>query len=98
VGKVQPLKEKSDGIFGGILKENFPNSVIEDDGRLRDNDLRENFLHKVFLIASFRALEISSIKDLMKFQADNFKKKPDKLLLPLTVKILKSPRNYIEKR
>lgn len=45
------------GIFGGIMKDKFPNLAIEDEGRLNNLNLREHFLTRIFVNAKFCALK-----------------------------------------
>jgi uncharacterized protein YbgA (DUF1722 family)/uncharacterized protein YbbK (DUF523 family) len=44
------------GIYARALREAFPNLPIEEEGRLRDPELRENFIERVFAYARLRAL------------------------------------------
>ncbi len=46
---------KGAGMFGTAVLENFPNAAIEDEGRLRNFNLREHFLIKIFTLARYRA-------------------------------------------
>ena len=58
--KIYPEKENSapigrgSGFFGGDVLEMFPNKVIEDEGRIRNYVIRDNFLTKLFILARFR--------------------------------------------
>lgn len=38
------------GIFASMFMERFPHIPVEDDGRLHDPDLRENFIERVFVM------------------------------------------------
>ena len=49
-------KRAGTGIFARALREAFPNLPIEEEGRLRDPALRENFVERVFAYARLRAL------------------------------------------
>ncbi len=63
---------KAEGIFGGAVLEKFPGKAIEDEGRLTNFTIRENFLTKVFTLADFRVLKKSpSMKKLVDFHAKN---------------------------
>jgi uncharacterized protein YbgA (DUF1722 family)/uncharacterized protein YbbK (DUF523 family) len=42
------------GIFGGAFMEQFPLIPAEDDGRLHDPALRENFIERVFVLKRWR--------------------------------------------
>jgi uncharacterized protein YbgA (DUF1722 family)/uncharacterized protein YbbK (DUF523 family) len=44
------------GIYAQALCEAFPNLPVEEEGRLRDPELRENFIERVFAYARLRAL------------------------------------------
>lgn len=48
------------GIYAGKLKEQFPNLPTEEEGRLGDAGLRENFIKRVFLYDRWRALVASA--------------------------------------
>lgn len=39
---------KTAGFFGGAVVKSFPDLTIEDEGRLRNNNLREHFLTRIF--------------------------------------------------
>ena len=59
-------------LFSEKVFEMFPNYPIEDEARLLNFKIRENFLTKIFLLAKFRELKKEkSIKSLMDFQANN---------------------------
>ncbi len=45
---------KGAGMFGAAVLENFPNAAIEDEGRLRNFNIREHFLIKIFTLARYR--------------------------------------------
>jgi len=53
--KGHPAK-KGSGIFARIFMDHFPLLPVEDEGRLNDAGLRENFLERVFVFARWRAL------------------------------------------
>lgn len=44
------------GIYAKQLLENFPNLPVEEEGRLEDPHLRENFIQRVFIYSRWRAL------------------------------------------
>ncbi len=44
------------GLFARAFRERFPLLPVEEDGRLHDLALRENFIERVFALARFRAL------------------------------------------
>lgn len=45
---------KTDGLFAEAMKRKFPHLPIEDEGRLRDNGIREHFLTRIFVFAELR--------------------------------------------
>jgi uncharacterized protein YbgA (DUF1722 family)/uncharacterized protein YbbK (DUF523 family) len=45
------------GLYAGILKENFPYLPVEEEGRLGDPVLRENFIKRVFVYRHWRDIE-----------------------------------------
>lgn len=42
------------GLFAGVFMQHFPLLPVEDEGRLNDPDLRENFIERVFALKSWR--------------------------------------------
>lgn len=45
------------GIFARAFMERFPSLPVEDEGRLNDPDLRENFIERIFALRRWRELE-----------------------------------------
>ncbi|MGA1861261.1 DUF523 and DUF1722 domain-containing protein [Deferribacter thermophilus] len=68
------LLGKTYGLFAKQVKELFPTVPVEDEGRLKDFWIRQNFLTKIFALAEFRNLKknITKINDLIKFH-QNYK-------------------------
>ncbi|WP_026689585.1 YbgA family protein [Alteribacter aurantiacus] len=67
-----PVVKKSAGLFAKKVSEHFPDSVIEDDGRLRNFSIREHFLTSVFTLSEFRDIKKSkSLEALNHFHARN---------------------------
>jgi uncharacterized protein YbgA (DUF1722 family)/uncharacterized protein YbbK (DUF523 family) len=63
---------KTSGFFGGAVVKSFPDLAIEDEGRLRNFNIREHFLIKLFALASFREVRNSGdVSDLIRFQEVN---------------------------
>ncbi len=64
---------KASGLFAKAFLEHFPTLPCEDEGRLNDPDLRENFVERVFTLWRFRqALSASpNLATLMTFHARN---------------------------
>lgn len=63
---------KTNGIFADFAINYFPNLPVEDEGRLQDFWIRQEFLTKIFAFADIRRLKrtAKSIKDLIKFHQD----------------------------
>jgi uncharacterized protein YbgA (DUF1722 family)/uncharacterized protein YbbK (DUF523 family) len=67
-----PVIGKTAGFFGGAVLEQFGDRAIEDEGRLKNLSIREHFLTRVFMFASFRRLQQSpSMNALVRFHAEN---------------------------
>lgn len=65
-------KGKRPGFFAQEVLDKYPQLAIEDEGRLRNFNIREHFLTKLFTLVSFReAKEKSSISSLVDFHSDN---------------------------
>ncbi len=63
---------KAPGFFGGAVVKSFPQLAVEDEGRLRNYNLREHFLTRVFTLAAFREVEgEASMKKLISFHTTN---------------------------
>jgi uncharacterized protein YbgA (DUF1722 family)/uncharacterized protein YbbK (DUF523 family) len=63
---------KAAGFFGGAVIKTFPHLAIEDEGRLRNFNIREHFLTKLFSLAAFREIENeASVSGLIKFHTAN---------------------------
>lgn len=60
---------KEDGIFAGMCRERYPLLPMEEEGRLEDPWLRENFVMQVFAYDRFEQLKATSptLNDLVKF-------------------------------
>jgi uncharacterized protein YbgA (DUF1722 family) len=46
--------KKGVGIFAGIFMDHFPLLPVEDEGRLHDPELRENFIERIFTLRRWR--------------------------------------------
>ncbi len=79
--------EKGAGIFGGAFIKHFPLLPVEDDGRLHDPSLRENFIERVFVFRRWRDFleQEGSLKNLVSFHTKH------KLLI-----MAHSPKQYNE--
>jgi uncharacterized protein YbgA (DUF1722 family)/uncharacterized protein YbbK (DUF523 family) len=63
---------KGKGFFGAGVLERFPQLATEDEGRLTNFRIREHFLTRLFVLASFRQLKQNpSMKELVQFQTEN---------------------------
>ncbi len=60
------------GFFGGTVLNKFPYLAVEDEGRLRNLKIRENFLTKLYTLTRFRKIKESpSLHDLINFHTQN---------------------------
>jgi uncharacterized protein YbgA (DUF1722 family)/uncharacterized protein YbbK (DUF523 family) len=64
---------KGVGIFAGAFMERFPLLPVEDDGRLHDPPLRENFIERVFVYRRWQEMARRgwSLGDLVEFHTDH---------------------------
>ncbi len=68
MGKVAPINSKNAGFFGRAVEERFSDLPIENEGRLRNFDIREHFLTQIFSLARLRrVMESGKMKDLVEF-------------------------------
>ncbi len=68
----QGVIEKTSGYFGGAVLEKYPSLAVEDEGRLRNDRIKEHFLTKLFAFAAFRKVKSEgSTKDLISFHTQN---------------------------
>jgi len=66
------VKEKGSGFFAGVVLEKFPYLAVEDEGRLTNFRISEQFLTSVFTFADFRKAKSSgSMKALVQFHSEN---------------------------
>ncbi|MGB9628298.1 MAG: YbgA family protein [Thermodesulfobacteriota bacterium] len=70
--KGMPVK-KGIGIFAKIFMEHFPLLPVEDDGRLHDPKIRENFIERIFTLKRWREVltKNRSLGNLVKFHAQH---------------------------
>ncbi len=63
----------STGIFGGAYMKHFPLVPVEDDGRLHNPQLRENFIERVFVFTRWNELlkKGAKIAGLVSFHSDH---------------------------
>lgn len=76
--KVYPAAEKAAvigktaGFFGDLVLKQFPHLPVEDEARINDFRIRENFFTRIFLNADFRRVKkTGSMKELVRFHSDN---------------------------
>jgi uncharacterized protein YbgA (DUF1722 family)/uncharacterized protein YbbK (DUF523 family) len=63
---------KAPGFFGGEVMESFSHLAVEDEGRLRNFNIREHFLTKLYALASFRqARSEGLLSSLIRFHEAN---------------------------
>jgi len=63
---------KTSGFFGGAVVKSFPDMAVEDEGRLRNFNIREHFLTKIYALASLREVRNSGdVSNLIRFQEVN---------------------------
>ena len=63
---------KAPGFFGGAVMESFSHLAVEDEGRLRNFNIREHFLTKLYALAFFReARSEGRISSLISFHEAN---------------------------
>jgi uncharacterized protein YbgA (DUF1722 family)/uncharacterized protein YbbK (DUF523 family) len=57
------------GFFGGSVLRKYGAHAVEDEGRLKDDGIREHFLTKLYTLARFRS--VRSMANLVRFQTEN---------------------------
>jgi uncharacterized protein YbgA (DUF1722 family)/uncharacterized protein YbbK (DUF523 family) len=63
---------KGSGLFGESVLEKFPNLPVEDEGRVRNYNIRQHFLTKLYIMKNFRVIkETRYIDDLVEFHSTN---------------------------
>jgi len=63
---------KAMGFFGGAVVGSFSRLAVEDEGRLRNYNIREHFLTKLYALASFReARDEGELSSLLRFHEAN---------------------------
>jgi uncharacterized protein YbgA (DUF1722 family)/uncharacterized protein YbbK (DUF523 family) len=72
IGKAHVVSAKNPGLFGGKIREKFPNTPIETERRLSNFNIRNRFLTEIFTLAEYRKIKkISKMKDLVRFHSLN---------------------------
>ncbi|MBU3126397.1 DUF523 and DUF1722 domain-containing protein [Clostridium tagluense] len=63
---------KGSGLFGGLVMEKFEGLAIEDDGRVKNYNIRQHFLTKLYIMKNFRVIKESMrVEDLVEFHSTN---------------------------
>ena len=64
---------KGSGLFARAFMERFPHLPVEDEGRLHDPGLRENFIERVFVMHRWMKLNCrkQEVRDLVDFHSDH---------------------------
>lgn len=62
-----------EGLFARFLKQHYPHLPVEEEGRMCDPVLRENFIERVYIYRRWQELEEKGIKpvDLIRFHSDH---------------------------
>lgn len=60
-------KKNGVGLYAQALMATYPNLPIEEEGRLNDAFLRENFIERIFLYHEWQQVNKNSVNDLMLF-------------------------------
>jgi len=72
IGRVPALGEKVSGMFTSMIVENLPMVLIENEGRLKNFKLRENFLIQIFMLSDLReVIKLGKISKLIEFHSNN---------------------------
>lgn len=63
---------KGPGFFGKSVLEKYSHLALEEEGRLRNPNIKSNFLTKIFTLAKFRKIKkIKTTKEILKFHSEN---------------------------
>ena len=63
---------KGNGLFGELVMKSFPGLPVEDDGRVKNYNIRQHFLTKLYIMKNFRVIKESMvIEDLVEFHSTN---------------------------
>lgn len=72
IGKSPTVTNGAKGIFAENIMEEFPKTIFEDEGRLRNFSIREHFYTVIFTMADFKKIyENPSLKELIDFHSKN---------------------------
>lgn len=71
-GKSQALPARTTGLFGRSVELMFPHIPLENEGRLLNFNIRENFMIRIFMLRDFKKVRASAkMSALIKFHSDN---------------------------
>lgn len=71
-GRVPSLGEKVSGMFTSVVEKKLPMVLIENEGRLKNFKLRENFLIQIFMLSDLReVIKSGKIAELIDFHSNN---------------------------
>lgn len=63
---------KGSGLFGELIMNKFTGLAVEDEGRIKNYNIRQHFLTKLYLLKNFRVIKESKlIEDLVEFHGTN---------------------------
>ncbi len=63
---------KGSGLFGESVLKKFPNLPVEDEGRVKNYNIRQHFLTKLYIMKNFRVIkQTMHIEDLVEFHSTN---------------------------
>ena len=66
----EPVSYKGVGLFAAAFMERFPHIPVEDEGRLNDPGIRENFIEAIFVLQRWRELVApGGMKELVEFHS-----------------------------
>ncbi|HHS13515.1 MAG TPA: DUF1722 domain-containing protein [bacterium] len=65
--------KKGVGLFAGLFMKRFPLIPVEDEGRLNDAGIRENFIERIFTVNRWKEKERRgwTVRDLIEFHTEN---------------------------
>lgn len=63
---------KGSGLFGESVLKKYPHLPVEDEGRVRNYNIRQHFLTRLYIMKNFRVIkETMHIEDLVEFHSTN---------------------------
>lgn len=72
IGKAPSMEGKTSGFFGKGVVEKFEDMPIEDEGRLRNYNIRDHFLTRIFTLDEYdKVFEKNTINALVEFHTKN---------------------------